>query len=582
MSQENVNRKVDSISIERLGNWIEETGHLATKVGCIDAIEPVLQMLKRLSRDSVSIAVIGSPNSGKSSLINQVLQKKLLPVTVLESNTQFSIGSVTDENREGFFIAGDQVRRSLDDLHKKSLDSSSNSKMVDIYIVNQWLKENGFCLIEKPPLDLSDEDEIRDLFQSLLEEADCVMLTIDALMPLKRAELQFLCECSKQSIPVVIVVSKVDRLLEEEWADVLAYISKHTEFFSAPLKIISTSTKSTKSFENSIDELKLAIQKAVDEIDVLAVRIQRVIYTLLSILDTIHSAILTGIEVQTKTELEQEFELKQNQQKLDAQQLVWQEIEQKLNDKRHKVDTLLRDHLQKNQTAILEVLLYELDRTNDIKTWWERDLPFRLDRELRGLAGQLSKNINQQILSDLKWLQEEVSRQFKYPLKTLSEPSALVDSVSIEQREVVLSNSNTLKIFSRIGTAASVILAATILAPGLAGAGLAASVIAGLTTEQLIRWNTIQERELIRLELSKVIERARHQYALEVSRRLKENYNQIIFELKQHQLRWQQAQLQTLVTVRRNNLNEVDINWKALEQQTNQLMSKIKVETNIN
>lgn len=582
MSQENVHEKIDSIPIQKLENWLEETSHLAAKVGCIEAIEPVLKMLKKINRDLINIAIIGSPNSGKSSLINQILQKKLLPVTVLESEIQFFIESATDENREGFLITGDQVWKPLEDLHKKSLVSESGSKILDIYLVNQWLTKNGFRLIEKPSLDLSEGDEFRDLSQSFLEEADCVILIIDALMPLKRVELQFLSECSKQSIPMVVVVSKIDQLLEEEWVDVLAYISKHTEFISPSLRIIPTSIKPIESLtENSIDELKFAIQETVAGIDVLAVRTQRFIYTLLDILDTIYSAILTGIEVQTKNELEQEFELKQQQQKIDVQQLVWQEIEQQLDNRRHKVDTLLRDHLQKNQTAILEVLLYELGRTNDVKAWWERDLPFRLDRELRGLAGQLSKNINQQIGSDLKWLQEEISRQFKYPLKTLSEPNALIDGVPIKKREVVLSNSNTLKIFSRIGTAASVILAATILAPGLAGAGLAASVIAGLTTEQLIRWNTSQERETIRLELSKVIERARYQYALEVSRQLKENYNQIISDLKQHQLRWQQAQLQTLVAIRCNTHSGVDINWKVLGQQANQLISEIKTETNM-
>jgi GTP-binding protein EngB required for normal cell division len=579
MTKEKTSTKTDSTLAQRLGIWLKETRDIATKVGCMEAIEPVLQMLKKIGRDSINITIIGGPNSGKSSLINQLLQQKLLPVTALASNTQFCIQGNNDKEKEGFFLANDQVLHPLEQLHKNDLFPESSQISINIYLAHQWLNENGFHLIEKLPLDVS-EEEIKDIANSLLEETDCVVLIIDALMPLKRAEVQFLSECVRRGVPVVLALSKIDKLLEEECDDVIAYISKHTESISPSLKVIPISVKS--SDEGSIDNLRIAIQESLDETDILAVRTQQVTHTLLGVLDVIYSAAQTGLEVQQKNELERELELKQRQQQIDSQKLVWQQIEQKLDLKRHKVDDLLREHLQNNKTNLLELLLYELKRTNDVKTWWERDLPFRLERELRNLAGQLSKTINQQIISDLRWLQEEISRQFKYSLQALSDPNVSLDAAPVEQREITLSNSNTLKIFSRVGTAASVILAGTILTPlGLAGVGLAVSAIAALTAEQLIQWNTAQEREKIRSELSKVIERAGHKYALEVSRQLKESYNQVISDLKQHQLRWQQAQLQALIAIKRKPVSQARVNWKQLVQQVNQLMVEIKTEANL-
>lgn len=575
MTNENPLTYGESNLAQKFGTWLKTTREIATQTGCLDATEPVLQALKKMGRNSINIAFIGGHNSGKSSLVNQLLQKQVLPVTALSSNTQFSILGNTD--KEGFLLANDQVWHPLEDLHNKDLFPESSEALVSINLSDQWLTENSFYLMEKLALDAS-EEELKDVANLLLEEVDCVVLVIDALMPLKRAEVQFLSECVRRGIPLIIAISKIDKLLKEEYEDVINYVTRHTTSRSSSIKVVPTSVKSSDGTGN----LKIAIQEIINETDIVSVRVQQVAHTLLGVLDVIRSAAQTGLEVYNKNEQERNLELKKRQQQIDSQNLVWQQIEQKLDLKRQKVDDLLRNHLQNNQTTILEVLLYELKRSNDIRTWWERDLPFRLERELRNLAGQLSKTINQQIVGDLQWLQEETSRQFKYPLQALSEPNVSVDTASVEQREIPLSNSNTLKIISRVGSAVSIVLAGTILVPlGFAGAGLAASVIAGLTAEQLIHWNTVHEREKIREELRKVIERAEHAYALEVSRQLKESYNQVIFDLKQHQLRWQQAQLQALMTIKGKPVGNSRVNWEQLVKQTNQLMVDIKTQANL-
>ena len=299
----NINTSQDEHSdwTQQFGTWLKDTRELTTQVGCVEAIEPVLQMLKKNGRGSINIAFVGGPNSGKSSLINQLLQEKLLPVTALSSNTQFSIQGKGDKEKEGFLLADDQVWHPLEDLHKNDLFPGSSEALVNIYLANQWLTENNFHLMEKLTLDAS-EEEFKSITNSLLEETDSVVLVIDALMPLKRIEAQFLSECARRAIPVVIALSKIDQLLEEEYEDVIVYVTKHAESCSPSIKVIPTSVKS--SDDSGISNLKIAIQESIDETDIIFVRTQQVSHTLLGVLDVIRCAAQTGLEVQKKNELE--------------------------------------------------------------------------------------------------------------------------------------------------------------------------------------------------------------------------------------------------------------------------------------
>ena len=579
MTNTNISQNEHSKVVPQLGIWLKKTHELATQTGCLKAINPLLKALKTINKDWMNIAFIGSPNSGKSSSINQLLDLKIIPITAFSRNIQFSIQGEENKNKEGFLLTDDQTLYPLDNLYKNDFFPESSKAKVSIYLCHQWLNNNPFHLIKKPALDAS-EEQLEDVTNSLLEETDCVILLIDALMPLKRGEAHLFSECVRRKIPVVITLSKIDKLLPEEVEDVINYVTKHTKSYSSSIKVIPCIINSSDN--SNIGELKTAIESAIDETDVVSVRAQQIAHNLLSILSAIRSSAQTGLEAEKKNQQEKELQFKQRQQQFDSQNLVWQQIEQNLDLKRHNVDDMLREHLQKNRTTILEVLLYELQRCNDVKTWWERDFPFRLEQELNKLAQQLSGAINKQITLDIQWLQKEVSRQFKYPLQVVNKSNISVDEVSLQQREVDLSDQNTLKIISRVGTAVSVVIAGTVLGPlGLGGAGIAASAIAGLTAEQIIRWNTNKEREKICSELKKIIERVEHEYAVEVSRKLKESYSQVISDLKQHQLRWQQAQLQALIETKRKAVNNSGVNWEQIVKQINQMIVEIKTETNL-
>ncbi|MDJ0899711.1 MAG: 50S ribosome-binding GTPase [Xenococcus sp. MO_188.B8] len=564
---------------QRSSSWLKIIRELANQTGCLEAVDPAFQMLKKLRRESINITIIGSRNTGKSNLINKILNKKLLPVSAISNGTGFYIQGENESEKEGFYLANDSAFQPLEKLQQGDFGIDSSETSVTINLAHQWLIDNSFHLIEKPTFDASDED-IKKLTNYYLEETDCAVLLIDALTPLRKAEVYLLSECTRRCLPTVVILTKIDKLLEDERDEVVEYVNKHLQLQSDSLKVIPVSLQSID--DNQVLCIKSTIQEELDKTDILSLRTQQLADALLNVLGLINSAAHTGLKAQTKNEEDRQKEIKKRQQNFDLQNLTWQKIELNLDSRRRKIDELLRDHLQKNHTSILEVLSYDLKRNNDIRTWWERDLPFRLDKELRSIAGKLSQTINQQIVSDLQWLQGEISQQFKYPLQASTEANVTVNMPSMEQREIPLSNSNHLKIVSRLSTVTCVIIAGTVLTPlGIGGAGIAASVFAGLTLEQLLSWNTKQEREKVFSELNKVIDQAEREYASEVSNKLKENYNHLVSQLKQNQMRWQQAQLQALMAVKRNSDQKLETNWNQVIQQTNQLIEEIKTEIGI-
>lgn len=131
-------------SAQQLGTWLKSSRELAERANCLDALEPVLKMLGKMGRESFNIVFVGSPNAGKSSSIDRLLDRQLLPVTSLASNTRFCIQGSADTEQEGFQLADNELPRPLEELHQKDLLSVSSESPISIQLSHPWLTDNNF------------------------------------------------------------------------------------------------------------------------------------------------------------------------------------------------------------------------------------------------------------------------------------------------------------------------------------------------------------------------------------------------------------------------------------------------------
>ena len=534
MDEATIPQEPVSTNVEKSAEWLRAARALAKRAGCEKAVEAALTKLETLGRDTINVAIVGAPNSGKSSLINGLLERNLLPASPIPSLASFVIEGIPAGDTEKFTVAN--ASRPLAQLIDALSSAQGSPIRVAVSLDSAWLRSSSLRLIEKGPLD-ADEKGLPQTIDGCLRDTDIVLLVVDALMPMKRAEAELLRECARRGMPTIVVLTKSVALAEEERHAVVQYVETQARQYLPDIAVV----------DSNVTALKNVIAAVIRDTDFVSVRFEQFKHSLLTALDAIAAAARAGAEAESKSQSERDSEINQRKNQIDSQNLVWMQIEHQLNQRREKVEEQIRSHLTANQDKILAFLSYDLDKSNDIKAWWERDMPFRLRHEMQGQAAGISSSVDRQLSADRKWLQEELHRQFKYPLAIGLEPGITIGETYVGGRALPLADAQKLKIVTRVGTAAVVIAAGTLFATAhIGGAILATSMLAGLGAEQWNQRQTSENRDKVRAELSTLVGRSCAYFATDVSSKLKSWYDEVIGSVKEGQEQWQQAQIQAL------------------------------------
>lgn len=554
--------------------WMKTIRELSQNTLCEKEVEPILSTLEKNCRDNVKIAFIGTPNSGKSSIINKILERKILPVTTLSSPIEFEIRAVVTDQSESFSVGG--VSKPLDEL-KETVAILTEHKKFDSFVLtihSDWLNSRSFVIIEKPPLDYT--DTLEEVIDEYLRGSDLVIFIIDAPMPVKKTEAIFIKECAAREIPIIVVLSKMDEITAEERYSVISYVTKHMELYSPSIPVLEIQANSDDSEANGINKLRTLIESVVKTVDLCQVHNRQLAQTLLKSMEPIKINAHLALDMEKRNEEERKCELVRLREEIDSQNLVWAQIEQKLTESRQKAEEKVRKHLEAQSDTILKTLLNELDNKNDIQMWWSRDMPLHLQRELQSSAYQISPVVNQQVAADIKWLQTELSQRFKFDFEILTEPQITVNGDSSKQKDLFFSDNSKFKIITKFGTIATVVIIGTMLVTSsLGGFILAASAATGLVAEQLIRSNTSKDKEKVRDELKNIVTQATKEYLTAFSQSLRDEYQKLSASLKAYNLKWQQAQLEALKIEEHRDKHGNEINYNVILQKINTLSNEI-------
>jgi hypothetical protein len=176
-----------SKNTENVDKWLKVIRQLSHDTSCEKEVERTLSVLSKINGDKIKIAFVGAPNSGKSSIINGLLERKIIPVTALSSVMEFEIRPTADEQIENFSFR--DVSKPLKELKEtlSSLEEKREFCSLILTVSSNWLSSKSFVLLERPPLDPL-ENSIEEVIDEYLLNSDIIALVIDALMPVKKAE----------------------------------------------------------------------------------------------------------------------------------------------------------------------------------------------------------------------------------------------------------------------------------------------------------------------------------------------------------------------------------------------------------
>ena len=208
-------------NLDRVISLMEQTEFLG------EQLSRSLELRKRLCDRELVISVIGKFKSGKSSLINGLLNEELLPTGIIPLTT------VVTEIRRGknfkavvSFTNGDEKEVSQKDL----LDYISEQKNPDnekqVSVVKLWTSHAPFdsdiTLVDTPGVG-SIHLHNTETSHEYIEKSDAVIFLLSVDSPVSQMELDFLLKARKHAAKFYFAVNKIDGISEEDLEEFMSY-----------------------------------------------------------------------------------------------------------------------------------------------------------------------------------------------------------------------------------------------------------------------------------------------------------------------------------------------------------------------
>lgn len=224
--------------LERKANLLatgEQLRELATSGGDPNSASVLDDFLDRFRRTRFLVLVVGDFKSGKSTLVNSLVGRRLCPVKATPRTAKVTRISATveasgPEEVEISYLQDRPRQRvplattTLDDLVAVKGSLTGEVQLVDVYVNPlETLLRFPLRLVDTPGLG-SIEEEHSAVTRDYVKHADVILFVISASKPLTEAERAFLLLNRPLIDRMVFVVNQIDRVAGEE-AEVLEYVS---------------------------------------------------------------------------------------------------------------------------------------------------------------------------------------------------------------------------------------------------------------------------------------------------------------------------------------------------------------------
>ena len=190
----------------------------------------VQDLAAKLEKKDVTIAVIGQFKRGKTTMVNSILGKKLLPtgivpITAAVTRIEYAEGE-TGEQAKVYFTNGLCEEVPVGDLHKyiseqENHDNEQGVAEVELLTESEFLKD-GLILVDTPGVGSVHENNSKSAYD-FARESDGVIFMLSVDSPINQIEVDFLKSVRKFAGKFYFTVNKVDTVTEEDLQEYLDY-----------------------------------------------------------------------------------------------------------------------------------------------------------------------------------------------------------------------------------------------------------------------------------------------------------------------------------------------------------------------
>ncbi|MDH7476047.1 MAG: dynamin family protein [Microgenomates group bacterium] len=185
---------------------------------------------EKLGNRELQIVVLGQFKRGKTSLINSLIGKKLLPTSVVPLTSVITILKYGQKSKALVkFLDGRNVLIEIKDLENYITEEKNpkNIKKVDKVIIEYpslYLKD-GVQIIDTPGVG-SVYEHNTDVAYQFVPQADVGIFVVTADPPISEAELSFLSSIKNHLGKIIFIQNKIDQVEKKDWGESLEFTKK--------------------------------------------------------------------------------------------------------------------------------------------------------------------------------------------------------------------------------------------------------------------------------------------------------------------------------------------------------------------
>jgi len=366
-----------SNKLTTLKNKADELNSVISEFQFLSLIKSEIENINNeLRLKEIIIPLVGEFSSGKSSLINALIGKKVLPIDI--TPTTFVVNEVraSAESEKIEIKFKDSTENVFDELFDLSNINYSDASIVKVFTVSNNIPRN-IVLVDLPGLS-SDISRHNEVVLEYLPKAHCIFIVVDINQgTITKSQMDFLTQAKIVNLPFYLVLTKSDQKSQKEIENVIDYFTRNIKIEFK--KVITTSSK--------INQMK----ELTDLLSIIAIDSDKFLFDALNkrMSDTCTTTI------------------KQLQEHLNDLKLDFSEIEKKMHIERTKIDKINREmrvKLAEIEKEIKEVMRETIDK-------FEIDLLGQSDR-LANLAFKENSNLEEEFENLIKNASERAMQFF--------------------------------------------------------------------------------------------------------------------------------------------------------------------------
>lgn len=531
-------------------------------------VQELNRMEENLAKNFFSIAVVGEFSKGKSSFLNALLEKEVLPVgnlptTAMMTRIRYSSKEmmiVFDENgkkKESLPLSED----SWEGLVAENFNGEDPKGVILAGVNLKWLNENSIELIDTPGAGDLEEARARVIGDALIG-CDGAVITVSASAVLSMSERLFIEErlISRKTPFLMLIITKLDQVPKEQRAGIIRYTKEKLSLWKADIPVYIPYPVEMENDEYQdivgMDKIKAQMEEWTTDPERAKLTGEWLAARLLSVMDTGASVFSEQrLMLDVTDEQERERLIAEKKAQISKAQIVWEDLRLQLMERSNQCYELLLEKSEEYSELIIEKLQYELSHTNTPEKWWKEDYPYRAKVELANMMMGINNIVLKRIGEDTQWFNVSIDKNFKTHVlcrkETIADKGAFKE-ISIKEN-ITFEDIQKEKTAVRVGTAAATIAGVLLMTstgvglPILATTGIGTGV--SLVSEKIFRGKIEKQKEALKSEIVRNIPVLIQNAMQESEKRLKAVYQNVMNEAVKSEGVWLEAQRAAAKTV---------------------------------